>query len=127
VDDTLKFLTFSGRVESRYLAQRKEGMIWMIRMGGGKTEDRGQRTEDRRQRSEGQKWPRFHSTFDIIEVVEAGKFPDKAMLTVHPQRWTDDRFQWTKELVWQNCKNLVKRILVSRAETQRRRGEKIRS
>ena len=93
----------------------------MIRMGGGKTEDRGQRTEDRRQRSEGQKWPRFHSTFDIIEVVEAGKFPDKAMLTVYPQRWTDDRFQWAKELVWQNCKNVIKKGMISRKDAKPQR------
>ena len=53
-------------------------------------------------KSKGREWPRFHSTFDIIEAVEAGRFPDKAMITVHPQRWTDDPFQWTKELVWQN-------------------------
>lgn len=25
------------------------------------------------------RWPRFHSTFDIIEAVEAGRFPDKAI------------------------------------------------
>ena len=62
----------------------------------------------------GKEWPSFHSTFDIIEAVEAGRFPDKVMMTVHPQRWMDDLVAWTKELVWQNCKNLVKRIVVRR-------------
>ncbi len=67
-------------------------------------------------------WPSFHSTFDIIEAVEAGRFPDKVMMTVHPQRWMDDPFQWTKELVLQNVKNVVKRVLISRAKTQSRKG-----
>jgi len=34
-------------------------------------------------------WPRFHSTFEIIAAIEAGRFPEKAMMTVHPQRWDD--------------------------------------
>ena len=45
--------------------------------------------------------------------------PDKIMMNTHPQRWTDDYVPWVKELVWQNLKNLVKRVLISRAETQR--------
>jgi hypothetical protein len=39
-------------------------------------------------------------------------FPHKVMMTVHPQRWTDDPFQWTKELVLQNVKNVVKRFVL---------------
>jgi hypothetical protein len=30
-------------------------------------------------KGKGPKWPRFHSTFDIIRAVEAGRFPDKAI------------------------------------------------
>ena len=41
-------------------------------------------------------------------------FPDKVMMTVHPQRWTDDPVAWTKELIAQNIKNVVKRNLVRR-------------
>jgi hypothetical protein len=65
-------------------------------------------------KNEGRRWPRFHSTFDVIAAIEAGRFPDKVMMTVHPQRWTDDPFLWTRELISQNIKNVVKRILVRR-------------
>jgi hypothetical protein len=34
------------------------------------------------------------------------------MFTFHPQRWTDDKTLWYKELVVQNLKNQVKRFLV---------------
>jgi hypothetical protein len=54
----------------------------------------------------------FHSTFDIIKAVEEGKFPEKVMMTFHPQRWTDSWVLWMKELVLQNMKNKVKRWLV---------------
>ena len=54
----------------------------------------------------------FRSTKDIITAAEAGTLPDQMMFTFHPQRWTDKPFPWLKELVWQNIKNQVKRILV---------------
>ena len=41
-------------------------------------------------------WPRFHSTFDIIEAVEGGRFPERVMMTFHPQRWTDSPVEWTR-------------------------------
>ncbi len=57
-------------------------------------EDKQQRREDGRQRmDDGGRWiawTSFHSAFDIVEAVEVGRFPDKAMITVHPQRWTDN-------------------------------------
>ena len=52
---------------------------------------------------------RFRSTWDIILAAERGLLPDKIMLNVHPQRWTDNPVEWTKELVWQNVKNVVKK------------------
>jgi hypothetical protein len=51
----------------------------------------------------------YHSTFDIIKAVENGIFPDKVMMTFHPQRWTDHPLHWARELVWQGGKNVVKR------------------
>lgn len=57
------------------------------------------------------KWPKFHSTFDIIEAAEKGLLPDKIMINTHPQRWTDKPLPWIKELVTQNIKNVAKRIL----------------
>lgn len=54
----------------------------------------------------------FKTTQDIINAAHQGKLPPKIMFTFHPQRWTDNPFLWTKELVLQNVKNQVKRFLV---------------
>jgi hypothetical protein len=63
-------------------------------------------------RRSGERWPRFHSTFEIIDAVKTGKFPEKAMITVHPQRWHDRPWPWAKELIWQNIKNVAKRVML---------------
>ncbi|MBC2704221.1 hypothetical protein [Desulfobacula sp.] len=56
---------------------------------------------------------KFQSTMDIIEAAKNGLLPDRVMINTHPQRW-DDRFvPWAKELVWQNAKNIVKKLIVS--------------
>ena len=55
---------------------------------------------------------RFHSLFEIINAIEQGEFPEPAMLTFHPQRWTDNPASWAKELVWQGVKNGVKKRIV---------------
>lgn len=55
---------------------------------------------------------RFHSTFDIITAARENRLPDQIMLTVHPQRWNDRFFPWIRELVWQNVKNIAKRMVV---------------
>ena len=52
---------------------------------------------------------RFRKTWDIIDAAEKGLLPDKVMINTHPQRWTDNPVEWTKELVWQNFKNVIKR------------------
>ncbi len=57
---------------------------------------------------------RFHSTFDIIRAAQEGRLPDRMMLTIHPQRWTSRVGPWVRELVWQNVKNVVKRMVVKR-------------
>ena len=54
----------------------------------------------------------FHSTFDIIERSDF--LPDKIMFTFHPQRWNSNKLLWVKELILQNLKNQVKKILVKR-------------
>jgi len=62
---------------------------------------------------------RFRSTFDIIRAVEEGRLADKVMITVHPQRWTNNAVLWTRELVWQNAKNVVKGAKIRRRERRR--------
>jgi hypothetical protein len=55
---------------------------------------------------------KIHSTFDLIKAIETEQIPIQVMLTIHPQRWNDRVLPWVKELVWQNVKNGVKRLVV---------------
>jgi len=52
----------------------------------------------------------FRSTQNIINSVN--QLPDQLMFTFHPQRWNDNWYSWIKELVLQNVKNQVKRLIV---------------
>ena len=52
----------------------------------------------------------FRTTKQIIENID--KLPAKIMFTIHPQRWHNSIFPWTRELILQNAKNLVKYTLV---------------
>ena len=54
----------------------------------------------------------FHSTDDIIKAANNNLLPDTIMFTIHPQRWHSNSFLWTKELIFQNVKNIVKRFIV---------------
>lgn len=57
----------------------------------------------------------FHSTDDILAALSDGRFPKQLMMTTHPQRWTDNKFEWTKEKLGQSAKNVVKRLVVHRS------------
>lgn len=57
----------------------------------------------------------FHSTDDILRALKNDALPKRLMMTTHPQRWTDNRFQWLKELSVQRVKNGVKRIIVGKS------------
>lgn len=54
----------------------------------------------------------FHSTKDIIHAANNKLLPDQLMLTFHPQRWTNKPMPWVKELIWQNMKNVIKRLII---------------
>lgn len=54
-------------------------------------------------------WPNYHSSVDIIQAVKQNRFPETAMITVHPQRWSNNTIAWTKELLLQNIKNVIKK------------------
>ena len=49
----------------------------------------------------------FRSTFDIFKNLYI--LPSQIMITVHPQRWNDNYLKWTKELILQNIKNVIKK------------------
>ena len=61
---------------------------------------------------------RFRTMWDIIEAVERGLLPDKIMINTHPQRWTDNPVEWSKELVWQNFKNVIKKGMIRFAKDE---------
>jgi len=55
----------------------------------------------------------YHSTKEIIDAINNNKLPEKVMFTFHPQRWNDNLYLWSKELILQNLKNVVKAVLIS--------------
>ena len=54
----------------------------------------------------------YHTTDDIVEAVKNSALPARIMITTHPQRWTDRKMAWFKELLLQSAKNIVKRMIV---------------
>ena len=52
----------------------------------------------------------FSTTVDIINATQNNFLPNKVMMTTHPQRWADKLSPWLKELIWQNLKNVLKRL-----------------
>ena len=57
----------------------------------------------------------FRTTNDIISAIQQKKLPDQMMITFHPQRWNSNLLFWGKELIFQNAKNIVKRVLIPRS------------
>ena len=53
----------------------------------------------------------FRGTEDIMAALTAGRLPDRLMINIHPQRWDDNSLSWVRELIFQNIKNVVKRII----------------
>ena len=52
------------------------------------------------------------STNQLINLIQKNQLPDQVMINTHPQRWNDNIFYWTRELLTQNFKNQVKKIIV---------------
>jgi len=83
----------------------------------GEREERGQKKESIGQLDESCRSAvcdppvlRLHSTADMILALKNDRLPDKIMLTIHPQRWTDKYIPWMVELIWQKVKNPIKSI-----------------
>ncbi len=53
----------------------------------------------------------FRTTGEIIKNINT--LPPNIMFTFHPQRWTNNKALWLKELILQNIKNIVKRFYVA--------------
>lgn len=54
---------------------------------------------------------RVRTTNQFIKRLERGSLPAALMITIHPQRWNGRFRPWLRELVWQNLKNPVKRLV----------------
>lgn len=54
----------------------------------------------------------FHSTKDVISGLRNSIIPHDLMITVHPQRWNSSFLAWAKELLLQNAKNIIKRMII---------------
>lgn len=50
----------------------------------------------------------FKTTGDIIRALRGNSFPDRALITCHPQRWSLNAIQWVGELTGQKIKNAAK-------------------
>lgn len=59
-------------------------------------------------------WPVYSHSDSVIESLQKRQFPEKTMFTFHPQRWTNNPVLWVKELLFQNSKNMIKKIMVSK-------------
>lgn len=54
----------------------------------------------------------YHTTDNIIVAVRKKTFPNRVMITTHPQRWSDSKGEWIAELGLQSIKNVVKRMVI---------------
>jgi len=48
----------------------------------------------------------------VINWFESSVNQNVIMINTHPQRWTDNLFEWYFELLKQNIKNVVKKFIV---------------
>ena len=52
----------------------------------------------------------YEKTDDVIRTLKEGSFPNRVMMTTHPQRWADNIWKWMRELVVQRVKNIIKKL-----------------
>ena len=54
----------------------------------------------------------WHTTPQLLQAIEADQLPAHVMITTHPQRWTNNKAAWLKELVLQKTKNVIKKLWI---------------
>jgi hypothetical protein len=57
---------------------------------------------------------RLKTSDNILAAASANELPRQMMITVHPQRWTDNLFVWMSEYGTQTFKNSIKRLIFVR-------------
>ncbi len=50
----------------------------------------------------------FQSTQEIIKAIQSETIPKQIMINTHPQRWTNNRWEWAWEYLFQTAKNKIK-------------------
>ena len=55
----------------------------------------------------------FCNTDDIISAAKSGALPNSIIINTHPQRWNDNFFLWSAELIMQRVKNCFKYLIIS--------------
>lgn len=55
--------------------------------------------------------PKIHSTSDLISWIKTTNNQMPIMINTHPQRWTDNKGEWYRELLLQTLKNQVKALI----------------
>ena len=51
---------------------------------------------------------------NILDAATANELPLQMMITVHPQRWSDNPFSWMSEYASQTLKNCIKQLMFVR-------------
>jgi hypothetical protein len=108
--DEVFYITDTGRSWNNSKASVRDKVI--------KTEARGRRAEVKG-RERQQFDIKIKDTNDLIEKIQNSELPEKIMINVHPQRWNDKFVPWVSELVMQNVKNVVKRMIARRKKDRR--------
>jgi len=55
---------------------------------------------------------KIRSTDELINLIKSGRQQNICIL-VHPNRWTDNLFDWLIELIWQDIKNVGKLLIIN--------------
>jgi len=53
----------------------------------------------------------IRTTDELINLAIDSRLPGRLIINTHPQRWDDDPAAWVTELIMQNLKNQIKKIL----------------
>lgn len=56
---------------------------------------------------------KINSTKHLIALIEKRIVPEKIIINTHPQRWFNWGIGWVKELMCQNMKNVLKKVVVT--------------
>jgi len=58
----------------------------------------------------------FQNQNEITKALRAKKLPDRILINIHPEHWTDSTFEWYKIWAVRKGKNFVKRLILRQAE-----------